>query len=61
MGTSKLRMDAMYKVGTVFYTLIVMRMKCMSGTEWKEQIELSAELKGASTVDNKITFQYVQL
>lgn len=54
-------MDAMYKVGTVFYTLIVMRMKCMSGTEWKEQIELSAELKGASTVDNKITFQYVQL
>lgn len=49
------------KVGTISYTLIVMRTKCMSRTEWKEQIEIFAAPKGVSTVGNKITIQYVQL
>lgn len=49
------------KVVTISYTWITMRIKYMSGTEWKEQIELSAEQKGVCTVGNKITFQYVQL
>lgn len=49
------------KVGTISYTLMVTRTKCMSRTEWKEQMQLSAEPKDVSTIGNKITFQYVQL